>query len=67
MKEEYKENTESTINPIYSYKRVEFNEFDTSIELDIFDIPGQELYRSLCKNFFINSSIAILVYDVRRR
>ena len=34
------------------------------IELQIWDTCGQELYRSLISNFYINVSLAIIVYSI---
>ena len=63
----YNENTETTTSGTYTYKKVDYKQFNTSISFDILDIPGSELFRSFAKNFYINSSIGILVYDVRRK
>jgi len=37
---------------------------DTNIKLQIWDTCGQEVYRSLIKSFYRNSSLAILVYAI---
>ena len=37
---------------------------DTIIKLSIWDTCGQEIYRSLIRNFYRNSSLAILVYSI---
>ena len=37
---------------------------DTVIKLSIWDTCGQEIYRSLIRNFYRNSSLAILVYSI---
>ena len=37
---------------------------NTILKLEIWDTCGQEEYRSLIKNFFINSSLAIIVYGI---
>ena len=42
-------------------------ENNQKIALDIWDTAGQEVYRSLSKNFYLNASIGILVYDISRR
>ena len=34
------------------------------IKLQIWDTCGQEIYRSLIKNFYQNSSLAIIVYAI---
>ena len=41
--------------------------FAIPISFDIWDTAGQELYRALAKNFYLNASIGILVYDIRRK
>ena len=40
---------------------------DTTLDLDIWDTAGQELYRSLNKIFYKNAKIAILVYDITKK
>ena len=67
VKNEYNDNTETTSTSTYFYKTLEFKEFNKSISLDIWDTAGQELYRAMAKNFYLNASIGILVYDIRRR
>ena len=67
VKNEYNDNTETTLTSTYSYKTLEYKEFKKSISFDIWDTAGQELYRAMAKNFYLNASIGILVYDVRRR
>ena len=37
---------------------------DTVIKLQIWDTCGQEIYRSLIRNFYRNSSLAIIVYSI---
>ena len=63
----YTENQETTISASYTYKQLEYKEFNKSISFDIWDTAGQELYRALSKNFYLNATIGILVYDIRRR
>ena len=67
VNDQYNENSESTITSSYTYKKIEYKEYKKSISFDIWDTAGQELYRSLAKNFYLNASIGILVYDIRRR
>ena len=58
----FKENYELTLGTeIYNFK-VKVN--DTPINLQIWDTCGQEKYKSLIKNYFQNSSLAIIVYSV---
>ena len=37
------------------------------IKLEIWDTCGQEIYRSLIKSFFTNSSMAIMAYSIDKR
>ena len=64
---DYSEVNESTIASTYTYKVVDYPEYKKSISFDIWDTAGQELYRALAKNFYLNASIGILVYDIRRK
>ena len=58
----FKENHQLTIaTSIYNFK-VKIN--DKSINLQIWDTCGQERYKSLIKNYYQNSSLAIIVYSV---
>ena len=63
----YSEVNESTVASTYTYKVVDYPEYKKSISFDIWDTAGQELYRALAKNFYLNASIGILVYDIRRK
>ena len=67
VNKQFSENVESTVASTYTYKMIDYNKYDTSISFDIWDTAGQELYRALAKNFYLNASIGILVYDIRRR
>lgn len=64
---DYNENTESTSTSTYTYKSIDYKNLNKSISFDIWDTAGQELYRALAKNFYLNASIGILVYDIRRK
>ena len=64
---QYTENNESTVASTYTYKVLDYPEFNKSISFDIWDTAGQELYRALAKNFYLNASIGILVYDIKRK
>jgi len=67
VNDKYSEDTESTSASTYTYKIVEYKDYNKSVSLDIWDTAGQEVYRALARNFYLNASIGILVYDVRRR
>ena len=64
---EFNPNTESTTTSTYSFKKLDFKKYKKSISFDIWDTAGQELYRSIAKNFYLNAAIGILVYDVRSK
>ncbi len=58
----FKEEHQLTLGTeIYNFK-VKIN--DKSINLQIWDTCGQEKYKSLIKNYYQNSSLAIIVYSV---
>ena len=63
----YEENVESTVASTYTYKVLNFPNYNKSISFDIWDTAGQVIYRALAKNFYLNASIGILVYDIRRK
>ena len=63
----YSEENESTLSSTYTNKVLEFKEYNKKLSLDIWDTAGQELYRALAKNFYLNAAIGILVYDIRRK
>ena len=67
VNDKYSDDTESTSASTYTYKIVEYKDYNKSISLDIWDTAGQEVYRAMARNFYLNASIGILVYDVRRR
>lgn len=63
----FSEEIPSTISATYNYKILEFKRYNKSLSLDIWDTAGQEIYRSMSKNFYVNAAIGILVYDIRRK
>ena len=64
---QYSESNESTYTSTYTYKKLDYKKLNKSISFDIWDTAGQEMYRALAKNFYLNASIGILVYDIRRK
>ena len=60
----YEENSKATLVSSYTCKKVDIKEYNKSVSLDIWDTAGQEIYRSLSKNFYVNAVIGILVYDI---
>ena len=67
VNDEFNPNIESTSASTYTFKKISYKQYKKSISFDIWDTAGQELYRSIAKNFYLNASIGILVYDVRRK
>ena len=63
----YDENTESTVASTYTYKVLQYPKYQKSISFDIWDTAGQEIYRALAKNFYLNAAIGVLVYDIKRQ
>ena len=60
----YEGNQKSTLVSSYTFKKVDIKEYNKTVSLDIWDTAGQEIYRSLSKNFYTNATIGILVYDI---
>ena len=63
----FDENQKTTLVSSYTFKKIDIKKYNKSISLDIWDTAGQEIYRSLSKNFYQNASIGILVYDISRK
>ena len=60
----YEGNQKATLVSSYTCKKVNIKEYNKTVSLDIWDTAGQEIYRSLSKNFYLNATIGILVYDI---
>ena len=60
-------NQKTTLVSSYTFKKLDIKKYNKSVSLDIWDTAGQEVYRSLSKNFYQNASIGILVYDISRK
>ena len=54
----------TTACPSFCTKTISYSEYNKIINLDIWDTAGQEIYRSISKLFYKNSSVGILVYDI---
>ena len=65
VKGEFVPNVESTNGGSYSSKEINLRN-GNKIVLDIWDTPGQEIYRSLNKFFIPNSDCVVLGYDITR-
>ena len=63
----YDENQKSTLVSSYTFKKIDIKQYNKTVSLDIWDTAGQEVYRALSKNFYLNASIGILVYDISRK
>ena len=62
---DYDDNRITTSSPEYKNKILEYPEYNKSITFDIWDTAGQEAYRSVTRNFYINAAIGLMVYDIR--
>jgi small GTP-binding protein len=51
----YNPESETTITSSNNYKVVNFDEYNQSISFDIWGTAGQEVYRALAKNFYLNA------------
>ena len=54
----------TTACPSFCTKTVSYPEYNKTINLDIWDTAGQEIYRSISKLFYKGACVGILVYDV---
>ena len=62
---EYDDNRITTSAAEYKNKVLKYPEYNKSISFDIWDTAGQEKYRSVTKNFYVNAAIGLMVYDIR--
>ena len=54
----------ATACPSFCTKTVTYPEYNKTLNLDIWDTAGQEIYRSISKLFYKGACVGILVYDV---
>ena len=54
----------TTACPSFCTKSVKYKEYNKTINLDIWDTAGQEIYRSISQLFYKNASVGFLVYDI---
>ena len=54
----------TTACPSFCSKAINYPEYNKTINLDIWDTAGQEIYRSISKIFYKNASVGVLVYDI---
>jgi len=64
VNEKYLDNPDSTISAAYKNKSIQIG--DQKLSLDIWDTAGQEIYRAVNQNFYLNATIGIMVYDITR-
>ena len=57
----------STACPSLCNKSVFYSNYNKTINIDIWDTAGQEIYRSISKLFYNGASIGILVYDITNK
>ncbi len=63
MKEGFQDNIPCTINADFKIKKLKIDPY-TTVNITIWDTCGQEKYRALIKQYYNNSSLAIIVYSV---
>ena len=51
INDKYSDDTESTSASTYTYKIVEYKNYNKTISLDIWDTAGQEVYRAMARYF----------------
>ena len=54
----------TTACPSFCTKTISYPQYKKTINLEIWDTAGQEMYRSISKLFYKNASVGILVYDI---
>ena len=54
----------TTACPSFCTKSVTYPEYNKTINLDLLDKAGQEIYHSISKLFYKVDSVGILVYDI---
>lgn len=63
-KKTFNEDYFATIGFEYFIFNIKFLKDNFIVRLHIWDTCGQEIYRSLVSNYYKNSSLAIMVYDI---
>ena len=59
---------EATVSSQYAEKTIKLDKYGgRNITFGIWDTVGQERYRGMTKNFFVNAYAAIIVYDITKR
>lgn len=63
-KDEFKSNTPATVGIEFAYKIVKKE--DKTIKLQIWDTAGQEKFRAITNSFYMNSSAALVIFDLSK-
>lgn len=63
-KDEFKSDSSATVGIEFAYKIVK--SFEKTIKLQIWDTAGQEKFRSITNSFYMNSSAALVVFDLSK-
>jgi len=64
IKEEFNENSKSTVGVEYAMKII--TQLDLKLRLQIWDTAGQERFRAVTTSFYKNSSGALVVFDITK-
>ena len=68
IKDSFDPNSPSSRGASYASKKIVIEEYDLSLQLDLWDTGGgQEKYRAMKKIYYPGTSICILVYDITSR
>ena len=63
-KDEFKSNNTATVGIEFAFKIVKF--LEKTIKLQIWDTAGQEKFRAITNSFYLNSSVALVVFDLSK-
>ena len=67
LNDKFEDDVKSTGMATFASKTLNFNEFQKSIQFQIWDTAGQEKYRALNRMFYKDAAAAILVYDITNK
>ena len=67
VKNEFSDEVESSLTASFATKDTDLILDDKTIQFDIWDTAGQELFRAVNKIFYSDANIVILVYDVTNK
>ena len=66
-KNEFSNDVPSSLTASFAMKETDLTLDDKTIQFDIWDTAGQELFRAVNKIFYADANIVILVYDVTNK